>query len=106
MGGNRVPFLQYVNVWDLSYVKGANMFRCCNFRNREVINIDTAERIGIVRDVDIDTLNGHIKAIIVKKHNSLVPDFFRGELIIPWENIVVMGEELVLVRVVNIVPKN
>ncbi len=80
------------------------MFRSCNFRNREVINIDTAERMGIVKDVDIDTSSGSINAIIVKKHNNFIPDFFKSELIIPWENIVVMGEEIVLVRVVNIVP--
>ena len=81
------------------------MFRSCNFKNREVINIDTAERIGIVKDVEIDTENGSIKAIVVKKHSNLFPQIFGGELVIPWDNIEVMGEEIVLVRVVNIVPR-
>lgn len=74
------------------------MFRSCNFRNREVINIDTAERIGIVKDIEIDAESGNIKALIIKKHGGVLPLPFMGETVIPWENIVVMGKDLVLVR--------
>ena len=78
------------------------MFRSCNFRNREVINIDTAERIGIVKDIEIDAESGNIKALIIKKHGGVLPLPFAGEAVIPWENIAVMGKDLVLVRFGNL----
>lgn len=74
------------------------MFKSCNFRNREVVNIDTAEKLGIVKDVEIDTENGSIKSLIVKKQNGLMPIIFGGELVIPWGNIVVTGKDLILVK--------
>ena len=49
------------------------MFRTCSFKNREVINIDTAERIGTVRDVEISPETGNISALIVRRHTSLLP---------------------------------
>lgn len=77
------------------------MFRSNNFKNREVINIDTAERVGVVNDVEIDTETGNIKALIVKKHGCILPSFLGSELMIPWSSIAVMGDEIVLVRVVE-----
>lgn len=75
------------------------MFRTSNFKNREVINIDTAERIGMVKDVEIDTANGNIKSVIVRKYNGILPVLWNNEMIIPWENISVMGNDVVLVSI-------
>lgn len=79
------------------------MFRSHSFKNREVINIDTAERIGIVSDVEIDEVTGSIRALIVKRHGSFLSTMLGGELIIPWSSIAVMGEEIVLVRAVELI---
>lgn len=77
------------------------MFRTDSFKNREVINIDTAERIGIVADVEIDTESGNIKSLIVKRSGIL--NMLGRELIIPWNSIAVIGKEIILVRVVEII---
>lgn len=77
------------------------MFRTDSFKNREVINIDTAERIGVVADVEIDTESGNIKSLIVKRSGIL--NVLGRELIIPWNSIAVIGKEIILVRVVEII---
>lgn len=77
------------------------MFRTDSFKNREVINIDTAERIGIVADVEIDTESGNIKSLIVKRSGIL--NMLGRELIIPWNSIAVIGKDIILVRVVEII---
>ena len=77
------------------------MFRTDSFKNREVINIDTAERIGVVADVEIDTESGNIKSLIVKRSGIL--NMLGRELIIPWNSIAVIGKDIILVRVVDII---
>ena len=78
------------------------MFRGCKLRQKEVINITTAERLGYVSDVEISEKTGTIEAIIVPRRGC----FFRriiggGELIIPWNAIQAVGDDLVLVRLFN-----
>ena len=54
------------------------MFRGYNLKQKEVVNIKTAERLGRIRL------------------------FGGGELVIPWSAIEVVGEDLVLVRFFDI----
>lgn len=77
------------------------MFRSCSFKNREVININTAEKIGMVSDVEIDTANGNIRAIVVKRGSR--PVIFGGEFMIPWEHICVIGEDVILVNMMDFI---
>jgi YlmC/YmxH family sporulation protein len=80
------------------------MFRGTKLRQKEVINIRTAERLGIVSDVEINEQNGNIEAIIVPKRGWFFAHLFgAGELVIPWENIEVVGKEIILVRLFDIV---
>lgn len=75
------------------------MFRGYNLRQKEVINIDTAERLGFINDVEIGEKSGTIEAIIVPKRGRFLSRFFGGgELIIPWDAIEVVGKDLILVR--------
>lgn len=77
------------------------MFRTDNFKNREVINIDTAERLGIVSDVEIDTESGNIRSLIVKRNGII--NIFGKELVIPWNSIAVIGKDIILVKVFDII---
>ncbi len=75
------------------------MFRGYNLRQKEVINIKTAERLGYIRDVEISESTGGIEAIIVPRRNCFFRRLFGdGELIIPWSAIEAVGEDIVLVR--------
>lgn len=79
------------------------MFRGYNLRQKEVINIKTAERLGYIRDVEISESTGSIEAIIVPRRNCFFKRLFGGgELIIPWSAIEAVGEDLVLVRLFDI----
>lgn len=75
------------------------MFRGYSLRQKEVVNISTAERLGFIRDVEINENNGVVEAIIVPRRGSIFGRFFGGgDIIIPWSAIEAVGDDLVLVR--------
>lgn len=79
------------------------MFRTMKLRQKEVINIETAQRLGFISDVEINEHDGNIEAIIVPGRGWFLSRFFGGrELVIPWQNICVIGEDLVLVKIFEI----
>jgi len=75
------------------------MLRACDLRQKEVINICNASRLGYVYDVEINFETGNIDAIIVPGHAKLMGLFGKkNDYIIPWDKIIRVGEELVLVE--------
>ncbi len=75
------------------------MVRACDLKQREVINIVNAERLGYIYDVDIDFETGRIRSIIIPNRRGLFGFFSkRNDYVIPWEKIVTVGREIVLVR--------
>ena len=74
------------------------MFRGYNLKQKEVVNIKTAERLGRISES-----TGNIEAIIVPRKGCCLARLFGGgELVIPWSAIEVVGEDLVLVRFFDI----
>ena len=75
------------------------MVRACDLNQKEVINIVNAERLGYIYDVDIDFETGRITSVIVPGRKNIF-NFFskRNDYIIPWDKIITIGRELVLVR--------
>ncbi len=71
------------------------MMSASELRKREVIDAGTAERLGFVYDMDIDFESGKIESIIVPKKFLI---FKRHEYVIPWENIVAISKEIILVK--------
>lgn len=74
-------------------------FNACDLRQKEVINICTAERLGYITDVEIDFSEGSIRSVIVPRKRS-IHDLFakRKDYIIPWESITCVGDDVVLVK--------
>ena len=74
----------------------------CKFtelRNKDVINISDGIRLGRVDDVEIDPE----RAVIVSVISLGRPRFFGifgkdDDIIIPWENIEIIGVDAILVR--------
>lgn len=67
-------------------------------QNKDVINIENGNRIGYVCDVEAEVCTGRIKAIVVC---SQPPGFSLRRCDtyrIDWCDIVVMGEETILVK--------
>lgn len=71
-----------------------------DFKHKEVININDAKRLGYVQDVTADLQTGIITSIIVPGTNKMF-NIFSGnnEIIIPWEKIKCIGDEIILVEI-------
>lgn len=70
-----------------------------DFKHKEVINIKDGRRLGYVQDVCADLDSGMITSIIVPGSNKLINIFSsNNEIIIPWQNVKCIGNDLILVE--------
>ena len=70
-----------------------------DLRSKEVINVDDGCRIGCISDVEIDTCTGSLVSIIVFCGHGICGFLGRGEeIVICWKDIVVIGDDTILVR--------
>ena len=73
--------------------------RITELHNKEVIDLDTGNRLGCVDDVEVDTCTAQLCAIVVHGRPKWLG--FAGheeDLVIPWKDIEIIGEETVLVN--------
>lgn len=69
-------------------------------RSKDVVNVDTGKKLGRVMDVEFDVCSGCMQAIVVPGEFKL-SCAIRGEkngVVIPWERIVRIGDDVILVR--------
>ena len=75
------------------------MARMYDLRQKEVINTNDGSRYGFVSDLDIDVTEGKIKSVIVPGPGRVLGVFGRDqEYKIPWDKIIKIGEDIVLVE--------
>ena len=71
-----------------------------DFKHKEVININNGKRLGFVQDVCADLVTGTITSIIVPGNNKILNIFTQNnEIVIPWQNIKCIGDDLILVEI-------
>ena len=71
-----------------------------DFKHKEVINITDGRRLGFVQDVTADLNTGVITSIIVPGSTKLFNLFSNiNDIVIPWQNIKCIGEDLILVEI-------
>jgi len=75
------------------------MYRAGALRQKEVININDASRMGYVADVEVSLQKGEIEAIIVPGKMKLFQFGKKDDVVIPWEKIKMIGEDIILVDV-------
>lgn len=81
-------------------MEGIGMMHISEFQMKDVINVSDGKRLGNIDDIDINVTNGKIQAIIIGNTGKMLGFFGKGEeLIIPWRNIVKIGEDVILVRI-------
>ena len=69
-----------------------------DFRHKEVIHIKNGKRLGYVQDVTADLKTGTITSIIVPGNTKFFNIFSTGnDIVIPWENITCIGDDIILV---------
>ena len=74
------------------------MYRAGELRQKEVINIQDAARLGYVSDVEVSLEAGAIEAVIVPGKAKMFNFGKNGDLVIPWEKIKRIGEDVILVE--------
>ena len=73
-----------------------------NIREKEVINACDGRRLGYVADIEFDVCDGRITAIVVPLRGGF---FGCGEeIVIPWQKIQKIGEDVILVDAENCCP--
>ncbi len=72
--------------------------RIVELRHKEVINSSNGCRIGFVDDVEVDTVTSQVRAIIVFGRPRFMGLLGRNDdVIIPWTDIQLIGEDTILV---------
>ncbi|MCU6709459.1 YlmC/YmxH family sporulation protein [Paenibacillus sp. J5C_2022] len=71
-----------------------------DFQTKDVINIVDGKRLGQVTDLELDLRHGRIDSIVVPQYAKMFGLFGSAgtEVVIPWQNIVKIGADVVLVR--------
>lgn len=76
----------------------------CNsedFRDKEVISVTDGRRLGFVAEIEFDVCDGRITAIVVRDDCGLFGR--KGEdILIPWDKIQKIGEDIILVSGVDL----
>lgn len=73
------------------------MHRAGELRQKEVINLRDASRLGFVSDVEVSLEAGAIESVIVPGRSKLFNFSSKGDLVIPWEKIKQIGDDVILV---------
>ena len=73
--------------------------RITDMHNKEVINVCDGLRLGYVDDVEVDTFTAQLVAIVIHGRSKCMGLLGHEEdIVIPWRNIQVIGEETILVN--------
>lgn len=75
------------------------MVKISELRLRDVINTVDGKRLGAIKDIDLDLEAGKIKSLILPANNSRFLSLFarNDEVVVPWENIMKIGIDVILV---------
>ena len=73
--------------------------RIDDLRNKQVVCVKDGCVLGYISDIELDTANGSLTSIIIFGRLRFFGLFGREEdIVIPWEDISVIGNETVLVN--------
>ncbi len=74
------------------------MLRNFDLKQKRVIDVDTAEAIGFIRDMDIDFETGKIRSVTIPQKG--VFGIFSGgkNVTVPWDRVVAIGSEFVIIK--------
>jgi len=75
------------------------VLKTSDLRVREVINITDGRRLGAMSDVEVDLETGRVTAIVVPGPLRFLGLLGReSDYVIPWEKIVKIGPDVILVE--------
>ncbi|QTM99343.1 YlmC/YmxH family sporulation protein [Sediminibacillus dalangtanensis] len=66
---------------------------------KDVIVVDDGKRLGNITDLEIDVDHGRITFLVIGLKGKMMGLFGREEeVVIPWESIVTIGSDVILVK--------
>ncbi|GGC80730.1 hypothetical protein GCM10007216_09130 [Thalassobacillus devorans] len=66
---------------------------------KDIIALETGERLGQIADLDIDVNTGKVIAIIITLKGKMMGLFGKDEeAVIPWDQIINIGTDVILVK--------
>lgn len=75
------------------------MIRISEFQMKDVVNISDGKKLGNIGDIDINLKTGKIEAIIITGAGKVLGFFGKDEEVtISWNDILKIGEDVILVR--------
>lgn len=77
------------------------MLKNFDLKQKRVIDVDTAEAVGFIRDMDIDFETGKIRSVTIPRKG--IVSWFSGEknVTVPWDRVVAIGREFVIIKQVD-----
>jgi len=76
-----------------------SMIKISDFQMKDVVNVANGKKLGNVGDIDINLGTGKIESVIINHSSRMLGFFGKDEdIVIPWRNIVKIGEDVILVR--------
>lgn len=85
------------------------MIKISDFQSKDVINMIDGKRLGRISDLELDLNQGRVRALVVPGTGRLFGVFSKGgsgDVVIPWNNIVKIGLDVILVRLDNKITYN
>ncbi len=71
-----------------------------DFKHKEVVSIKDGRRLGYVQDVTANLEDGMITSIIVPGNTRFLGMFSgNNDIVIPWQNITCIGDDIILVDI-------
>ncbi|WP_264737128.1 YlmC/YmxH family sporulation protein [Cytobacillus firmus] len=75
------------------------MVKISEFQMKDVVNVADGKKLGNIGDIDININTGKIEAVIIGGSGKVLGFFGKdADIVIPWKNILKIGEDVILVR--------
>ena len=84
----------------MDFGKGDKVVKISDLRSREVVNVLDGKKLGNIIDIDLDMERGKVLSFVLPGRLRGWSIFSkREEIIVPWEKIVRIGRDVILVEV-------
>ena len=75
------------------------MVKISEFQIKDVVNVSDGKKLGNIGDIEINLTTGKIEAIVISRSGRVLGFFGKDEdIVLPWRNILKIGEDVILVR--------